>query len=56
MNVSANRRYLEHDGKPFFYLADTSWKLLTAPNEDEVDLYLRTRKGQGFTVVMPVLA
>jgi hypothetical protein len=56
MNVSANRRYLEHEGTPFFYLADTSWKLFTAPTEQEADLYLRTRKEQGFTVVMPVLA
>ncbi|HEV2126373.1 MAG TPA: glycoside hydrolase family 140 protein [Chloroflexota bacterium] len=56
MNVSANRRFLEHSGKPFFYLADTSWKLLTAPSEEEADFYLRTRKEQGFTVVMPVLA
>jgi hypothetical protein len=56
MNVSANRRYLEHDRTPFFYLADTSWKLMTAPTEEEADFYLRTRKEQGFTVVMPVLA
>src|SRR5688572_23750437 len=56
MNVSANGRYLEHDGRPFFYLADTAWKLLTVPTEAEADLYLRTRKEQGFTVVMPVVA
>jgi hypothetical protein len=56
MNVSPNRRYLEQDGTPFFYLADTSWKLLTVPTEEEADLYLRTRKEQGFTVVMPVIA
>jgi hypothetical protein len=56
MNVSANGRYLEHEGKPFFYLADTAWKLLTVPTEAEADVYLRTRKEQGFTVVMPVVA
>ena len=56
MKVSANRRYLEQDGKPFFYLADTAWKLLTIPTEEEADLYLRTRKEQGFTVIMPVIA
>jgi hypothetical protein len=56
MNVNARGRYLEQDGKPFFYLADTTWKLLAAPTEEEADLYLRTRKEQGFTVLMPVLA
>jgi len=56
MTVSANRRHLLVDGEPFFYLADTSWKLLTVPTEEEADLYLRTRKEQGFTVVMPVIA
>ncbi|HEU5314927.1 MAG TPA: DUF4038 domain-containing protein, partial [Chloroflexota bacterium] len=56
MRVSQSRRYLEHDGRPFFYLADTSWKLLSVPTEADVDHYLRTRKEQGFTVVMPVIA
>ncbi len=56
MNVSASGRYLEHDGRPFFYLADTSWKLLTQPTETEAETYLRIRRDQGFTVVMPVLA
>ena len=56
MRVSENRRYLEHDGRPFFYLADTSWKLLSVPTEEEAEHYLRTRKEQGFTVVMPVIA
>lgn len=56
MNVSPNHRYLEHNGAPFFYLADTSWKLFTEPTLEEADLYLRTRKEQGFSVVMPVLA
>ena len=56
MNVSANGRFLEHDGAPFFYLADTSWKLFTAPTEKEATEYLRVRKEQGFTLVMPVLA
>ncbi|HEX2036204.1 MAG TPA: DUF4038 domain-containing protein [Chloroflexota bacterium] len=56
MRVSANRRHLEVDGRPFFYLADTAWKLLSVPTEAEADIYLRTRQEQGFTVVMPVIA
>jgi hypothetical protein len=56
VNVSPNRRYLEHDGKPFFYLADTAWKLFTAPSESEAQNYFRVRRDQGFSVIMPVLA
>jgi hypothetical protein len=56
VRVSENRRHLVHDGRPFFYLADTAWKLFTAPSEDEARHYLRTRREQGFSVIMPVLA
>jgi hypothetical protein len=56
VRVSANRRHLVHDGRPFFYLADTAWKLLTGPTEEEARHYLRVRREQGFTVIMPVLA
>ena len=56
MRVSENRRYLEQNGRPFFYLADTAWKLFTAPDEADARHYLRTRQAQGFSVIMPVLA
>ncbi len=56
MNVSVGGRFLEHDGTPFFYLADTAWKLFTVPSLAEAEHYLRVRREQGFTVVMPVLA
>ncbi len=56
MRVSGNRRYLEQNGRPFFYLADTAWKLFTAPDEADARHYLRTRQAQGFSVIMPVLA
>jgi hypothetical protein len=45
--VSANRRHLEHGGRPYFYLADTSWKLLTAPTEAEPDWVLILRAASG---------
>jgi hypothetical protein len=54
--VSDNGRFLVERDRPFFYLADTAWKLFTAPSEEEARHYLRTRKAQGFSVIMPVLA
>ncbi|HVG96433.1 MAG TPA: glycoside hydrolase family 140 protein [Chloroflexota bacterium] len=56
MRVSDNRRYLvDDDGSPFFYLADTSWALFQSVSLAEAEHYLRVRRDQGFTVVMPVL-
>jgi len=53
MRVSANGRYLENDdGTPFFYLADTAWRLLYQTPED-AECYLLNRKEKGFTVVQP---
>jgi hypothetical protein len=56
MKVSSNRRYLVDDyGKPFFYLADTSWALFYNISKEEAECYLRNRWEKGFTVVMPVV-
>jgi hypothetical protein len=56
VRVSENGRCLvDDDGAPFFYLADTAWGLLHAPTFEEVEHYLRVRKEQGFTVIMPVI-
>jgi hypothetical protein len=56
MKVSDNGRYLVDDeGCPFFYLADTAWRLFYTATREEADLYLRNRKEKGFTVVMPVI-
>jgi hypothetical protein len=48
--MAADRRRLAHaDGTPFFWLADTVWNgaLLSTPQEWE--LYVATRRAQGFT-------
>ena len=51
LKVSANARYLvTQEGKPFFWLGDTAWYVGRLTPE-EVDLYLATRKQQGFTVI-----
>ncbi len=51
LTVSANARYLEAGGKPFFWMGDTAWLLLSRLNRDETEQYLTTRKRQGFNVV-----
>lgn len=54
MKVSNNGRYLVDDNnKPFFYLADTAWKLFYEPSREEAEEYLMNRKEKGFTVIMP---
>jgi len=44
LKVSPNGRYfVDQNGKPFFYLADTCWLLFQRLNHDEVDEYLKDR-------------
>jgi hypothetical protein len=50
LKVSANGRYLIQDGKPFFWLGDTSWTLFTLYTPQEAEEYLTHRRQQGFTV------
>ena len=52
LKVSPNGRYfVDQDGKPFFYLADTCWLLFQRLDHDEVDEYLKDRAAKGFTVI-----
>src|SRR5436305_1036954 len=52
LKVSPNGRYfVDQNGKPFFYLADTCWLLFQRLNHDEVDEYLKDRVAKGFTVI-----
>ena len=51
LRVSANGHYLEAGGKPFFWLGDTAWLLLSRLNRDEVERYFAKRESQGFNVV-----
>jgi hypothetical protein len=39
------------DGSPFFYLADTAWRLFKALDGEEVSRYLDDRASKGFTVI-----
>lgn len=49
--VSSSGHQLTLAGKPFFWLGDTVWLLTQLPSHEELELYLRTRAEQGFTVI-----
>lgn len=52
LQVSPNHRWLQYaDGRPFFYLADTSWLLFLNVTREQADLYLSNRAAKGFTVI-----
>jgi hypothetical protein len=51
--VSATIVFCQEDGKPFFYL-DTAWELFHRLDRKDAAEYLKTRAGQGYTVVQAV--
>ncbi|HTH47629.1 MAG TPA: DUF4038 domain-containing protein [Candidatus Limnocylindria bacterium] len=52
LRISASHRFLEdHAGRPFLYVADTPWHLLTRLTPAEMDRYLSTRATQGFSAI-----
>jgi hypothetical protein len=51
LGVSSSGRHFTLNSKPFFWLGDTVWLLAQLPSREEVELYLRTRAEQGFTVI-----
>ena len=51
ITVSENKRFLQKDGKPFFYLADTAWTMLQRLSKEEIVSYLDHRAAQGFNAV-----
>jgi hypothetical protein len=52
LQVSPNGRYfVDHNGKPFFYLGDTAWLLFQRLDDAETEEYLQDRAGKGFTVI-----
>ena len=54
-SVSTNGHYLLRDGKDFFWLGDTGWELFHRLDREQADLYLETRRKQGFTVIQAVV-
>jgi hypothetical protein len=51
LEVSKNGRYFVRDGKPFFWLGDSAWSLLSLYTPTEAREYLDHRSRQGFTVI-----
>ena len=52
LTVSENRRFIATaEGDPFFWLGDTGWLLFTKLSREEAELYLETRRQQGFNVI-----
>lgn len=55
LRVSANHRFFEAGGKPFFWLGDTGWLLFSKLNRQEAEKYLETRREQGFNVIQAMV-
>ncbi len=51
LSVAPNGHYLLAGGKPFFWMGDTGWLLLSRVSRAEAEQYLLTRKRQGFNVI-----
>lgn len=55
LKVSDNHRFLvTQDGKPFFWLGDTTWELFHRLDRAEAEQFLDQRARQGFNVVQAV--
>lgn len=55
LKVSENGRFLvTESNEPFFWMADTAWELFHRCSREEVDMYLKKRKSQGFNVIQAV--
>lgn len=55
LKVSDNHRFLiTSDGKPFFWLGDTTWELFHRLNREDAERFLKNRAEKGFNVVQAV--
>lgn len=56
IRVHKGGHYLEtSNGRPFFWLGDTAWKLVHNLSREECSYYLDTRARQGFTILQVVV-
>lgn len=55
IEVNAGGHYLETNGQPFFWLADTAWQLIDACTPEETAYYLHARGEQGFDVIQATI-
>lgn len=51
---SPDGHFLQADGRPFFWQADTAWLLFSRLNYTEAELYLNDRARKGYNIVLAV--
>lgn len=52
LKISENGRYMmTADGKPFFWLGDTGWLMLSKLDRNEIEQYLTDRENKGYNVI-----
>ncbi|TDO23283.1 glycoside hydrolase family 140 protein [Pedobacter duraquae] len=51
IKISENQRYFMAKGKPFFWLGDTGWLLLSKLKREQAEQYLENRHKLGFNVI-----
>ncbi len=57
LKISGNGRYLmTQDGKPFFWLGDTGWKLFLRLDREEANQYLEDRHQKGVNVIQVMVS
>ncbi len=57
LKVSDNGRYfIDSNGNPFFYQADTGWQLFARLTLSEAREYLKLRRDQGFTAIQVMIS
>src|SRR3569833_3174971 len=53
LRVSADHRHLvDQSGAPFQEQGDAAWSLIYGLTEDDADMYLETRRRQGFNAII----
>jgi Protein of unknown function (DUF4038)/Putative collagen-binding domain of a collagenase len=56
IQVDSSGHFLQtKDGRPFFWLGDTAWQLISSTTREECSYYLHTRARQGYTVIQAVV-
>ncbi len=52
---SSGRRLITEDGERIYLIGDTAWELFHALTREEAEMYLRTRKAQGYNMIQCVV-
>jgi hypothetical protein len=56
LRVAPSGHYIETvEGRPFFWLGDTGWKVIQSATREDCIYYLDTRARQGYTVIQAML-